>query len=194
MLRSNVFMAMIAGSLAIAAPLGAAHAELKIGVVDSQRLFNESPQLKAVLQSMQDEFSVRERDLQQQQKDLKAKSEKLQRDAAIMSEADRNKAERELRDGQRDLERKAKEFEDDANYRKNEELGKLQRAILAEVNDFAKSGGYDLIVSQGVLYTKDALDITPQILSTLQQRAAKSAGPQSGSAAKAPKPATPAKP
>jgi outer membrane protein len=189
MLRSTLFVGLVAGGLAVAAPLSSAHAELKIGVIDSQRLFNESPQLKAVMQSMQDEFSARDRELQQQQKTLKAKGEELQRNSAIMSEADRSKAERELRDGQRDLERKAKELEDDANYRKNEELGKLQRAILAEVQTFAKNGNYDLIVGQGVLYTKDALDVTGQLLTTLQQRAAKSAGPQSTTPP--PKPAKP---
>ena len=183
MLRTRFALAVL-GSIAVAtlAP-AAAHAELKIGVVDSARLFNESPQLHAVQQSLQDEFATRERDLQQQQKDLKAKADKFQRDAAVMSDAERSKVDRELRDGQRDLERKAKELEDDANYRKNEEIGKLQHAILAEVSNFAKSNNFDLIVGQGVLYAKDSLDVTNQILTVLQQRAAGSAG-SSGKSAK----------
>jgi outer membrane protein len=185
MLRSNLFVALVVGGLAVA-PL-TAHAELKIGVVNFEALLQESPQLKAMRQTLQDEFSPRERDLVQQQKDLKTKADNFQKNAAVMSEAEKSKVERELREGQRDLERKGNEFKDDANLRQNEEIGKLQRALIAEVQNFAKSGNYDLVVGQGVLYAKDSIDITGQVLTAIQQRAPKPAA--SGA-----KPATPAKP
>src|SRR5215831_17617464 len=176
MLRLNVLTALVAGVVAVA-PLGAAHAELKIGVVNFEALLQESPQLKTMRQALQDEFGPRERDLVQQQKDLKAKAEKFQKDSAIMNDAEKSKLERELREGQRDLERKGNEFKDDANLRQNEELGKLQRALIQEVQTFAKNGGYDLIVGQGVIYAKDALDVTGQVLTAIQQRAPKPAAP-----------------
>src|SRR5262252_2482618 len=132
MLRSNYFMGLVAGVMAVAAPLGAAHAELKIGVVNFEALVQESPQLKTMRQALQDEFGPRERDLVQLQKDLKTKAEKFQKDAAVMTDAEKSKLERELREGQRDLERKGNEFKDDANARQNEELGKLQRTLILE--------------------------------------------------------------
>jgi len=185
MLRSKLAMTLIAGCLAVAAPLGAAHAELKIGMVNFDALWQQSPQSKAMQQALRDEFASRERDLNNQQKDLKTKLERFQRDSAVMTDAEKAKLERELREGQREYERKGNELKDDFNLRQNEEVGKLQRALVSEVEAFAKSSNYDLIVGMNVvLYGKDTFDVTNQVLSILQQRAAKSAGPA----------ATPAKP
>jgi outer membrane protein len=138
------------------------------------------------MQALEDEFSPRRREILNQQKDLKTKEEKLQRDGAVMAENERRNTEKDLRDGQRELQRKQNEYVEDLNLRRNEELGKLQRSLLLEVQTFARAGSYDLIVGEGVLYRSDALDITAQVLAALQSRAK-----TSGSA---PKPATPAKP
>ncbi len=184
MLRSKLVASWIAG-LMVAAPLGAALAEVKIGVVNFEVLQQQSPQLKAIEQTLQNEFGPRGRELAQQQKDLKAKAEKFQRDVAVMNDAEKSKLERELREGQRDFERKSNEYKDDANLRQNEEIGKLNRALAAEVESFAKSNGYDLVISKNAaFFNKDAFDVTNQLLSILQQRAAKSAGPPAATPAK----------
>jgi outer membrane protein len=185
MLRSNLAISLIVGCLSATAPL-TAHAEVKIGVVSFEALLQESPQFKAMQQTLQEEFGPRERALVQQQKDLKTKAEKFQRDAAVMNDAEKSKLEREIRDGQRDLERKGNEFKDDANLRQNEELGKLQRALIAEIQTFAKNGNYDLVVGQGVIYAKEAIDITRPVLAAIQAKAPKTTAP-----AAAPAPAKP---
>jgi outer membrane protein len=155
----------------VAAPLGAAHAEMKIAVVNVPRLLDEAPQAKAAMQALSEEFAPRQREIVAQQKDLKAKEEKLQRDGAVMAENERNKSEKDLRDGQRELQRKQNEYVEDLNLRRNEEIGKLQRSLLQEVQTYAKGANYDLVVGDGVLYATQSLDITPQVLSALQARA-----------------------
>ena len=92
--------------------------------------------------------------------------EKLTRDSAVMSEAERSKAERELRDAQRDMARKQNEFVEDLNVRRNEELGRLQKTLLS-----ARTQGYDLVIGDGVLFAKDAINITPQVLSAIRAKA-----------------------
>jgi len=165
--RVGVWM-MAAGALA-ALPVVAA--EPKIGVVDFQRLAIESPQGKAVMESMRAEFAPRERTLQAQGQAMKAKEEKLQKDGATMSEDQRARAEKELRDGARDFERAKGEFQDDMNARRNEELSRLQRTIVEEVRTYGKAQGYDLILAQeGVIYNASASDITPAVLSALTAR------------------------
>lgn len=182
-----IFWATLAG-LATIAPIGAANAELKIGVVNVPRLLEEAPQAKAAMQALQDEFAPRQREIVSQTKDLKAKEEKLQRDGAVMAENERRNFEKDLRDGQREVQRKQNEYVEDLNLRRNEELGKLQRSLLQEVQTYAKSSNYDLVVGDGVLFRNDSIDITAQILAALQAHFK-----TSGSAA--PKPAaTPAKP
>jgi outer membrane protein len=187
-IKSRVGVWMMAVG-ALAAPPAMA-AEPKIGVVDFQRLAIESPQGKAVMESMRAEFAPRERTLQAQGQAVKAKEDKLQKDGATMSEEQRVRAEKDLRDGARDFERAKGEFQDDMNARRNEELSRLQRTIVEEVRSYGKAQGYDLILAQeGVIYNASASDITPAVLSALQARGGSSTAAKPP-AAPPPKPQT----
>lgn len=182
-LRTAVF-ALVAG---MAATLPAPSlAETKIGVVNVRRLLEESPQAKQAQATLQNEFAARQREVVQLEKDLRAKDEKFQRDGATMTETDRRNAERELRESQRELQRKQQELSEDFNLRRNEEIGKVQRSLLQEVQNYAKSQNYDLIVGDGVLYAAESMDITTQILNAMNRKSVPAA------AQPAPKPATPA--
>jgi outer membrane protein len=154
---------------ASALPFGAAQAQAKIGVVNVARLLQESPQAQAASQALENEFANRRRELETQQKDLKAREDKLQKDGAVMAANERAAAEKALRDGQREFARKQNEFLEDLNVRRNEVLGQLQRTILQEVQTYAKSAGLDVVVSE-VLYASPSVDVTQQVLSALQAR------------------------
>jgi outer membrane protein len=174
----------IVAAAALTAVVPAWAADPKIGVVDPQRLLQESPQGKAVQDSMRAEFAPRERTLQAQAQAIKAKQEKLQKDGATMTDEQRVRAEKDLRDGERDFERARGEFQDDITARRNEEYSRLQRTLGEEVRSYAKAQNFDVILSgEAVIYATPAYDITPAILTALQARAA---------AAPAGKPATPA--
>jgi len=182
MARLSISGLVLSTSLAFLAPLGAAHAEIKIAVVNVPRLLEEAPQAKVAMQALQDEFAPRQRSIVAQQKDLKAKEDKLQRDGAVMAENERRNAEKDLRDGQREMQRKQNEYVEDLNLRRNEELGKLQRSLLQEVQAYARTSNYDVVLGDGVLYVNESMDITAQVLSALQSRyksggAAKPAAP-----------------
>jgi outer membrane protein len=166
-----------------------AWAESKIAVVDFQRLGDESPQGKAVLDAMRAEFAPRERTLQAQQQALKAKQDKLQKDGATMSDDQRGKAEKELRDGAREFERARAEFQDDVTARRNEEMSRLQRTLIEEVQGYAKTQNYDLVIArEGVVYATAAYDITPAVLTALQAHS--SATPAATAPAAKPAPAS----
>ena len=60
------------------------------------------------------------------------------------------------------------EFREDLNLRQNEELGKLQRSLLKEVQDYALQEGYDLVVGDGVLYASTSVNITDNVLRALE--------------------------
>jgi outer membrane protein len=154
---------------ASALPLQAAQDQTKIGVVNVARLLQESPQAQAASQALETEFAARRRELENQQKDLKAREDKLQKDGAVMAAAERSAAEKTLRDGQREFARKQNEFLEDLNVRRNEVLGQLQRTILQEVQTFAKGSGLDVVVSEA-LYASPSVDVTAQVLAALQAR------------------------
>ena len=120
---------------ASALPLQAAQAQTKIGVVNVARLLQESPQAQAASQALENEFAARRRELEAQQKDLKAREDKLQKDGAVMAAAERSNAEKTLRDGQREFARKQNEFLEDLNVRRNEVLGFIKQGL----RDFSMS-------------------------------------------------------
>lgn len=156
---------------ALSFSLTAAAAEPKIGVVNVAKLLDESPQARTAMQALQDEFAPRQKDIVKQQDDLKGREDKAQRDSDVMGDAERRNLEKDLRDAQRELSRKQNEYVEDLNIRRNEELGRLQKALMAEVETFAKANGYDLILGDGVLYATNAVDVTPQLLQRLEASA-----------------------
>lgn len=185
---------MVSGCLALFAACSA-HAEVKIATVDFNRLMAESNQAKSASQILQDEFAPRQRELQQKQKDLQGKQERLQRDGAVMAEKDRGALERDLTKGQRELQSEGESFQEEVNTRRNEELNRLQGFLVTEIQSFAKTGAYDLVVPTSVaVYAKESLDVTQQVLSYLATRpaalpaAAKPAAPAAKPAAPPAKP------
>src|SRR5450631_4760052 len=188
--RSIPFLALGLCGLMMAAP---ASAEIKMGVVNFQKLLEEAPQTKTAMQALENEFAPRRRELLTLQNDLKARDEKLQKEGAVMAEADRAKAEKTLRDQQREFSRKAGEFQDDASTRRNEEIGKVQRYLVTEIQGYATAQGYDLVLGDGVFYAKGPLDITANVLAVLATKPASLPATAPAPAGGAAKPTTPPK-
>ncbi len=153
------------------APAEAASAP-KIGVVNVSTLLQESPQAKKVADTLQSEFAPRQRKLLNMQQDLQKKQDTYKRDSPVMGEEERSNLEQQIRDGQRDLQRASDAFQQDLNDRRNEELSKLQKSLLQEVQDYARTKGYDIVVSD-VLYYSNSVDITKEVLAALKDSAAK---------------------
>jgi outer membrane protein len=173
---------------------GPASAEIKMGYVNFQKLLEDAPQTKTAMQGLENEFAPRRRELLTMQNDLKARDEKLQKEGAVMSEADRAKAEKALRDQQREFSRKAGEFQDDASTRRNEEIGKVQRYLVTEIQAYGNAQGYDLVLGDGVFFAKGPLDITANVLALLATKPASLPAAAPGAApAKAPTSIPPAK-
>src|ERR1022692_2595094 len=149
-----------------------ASAEIKVGVVNFQKLLEDAPQTKTAMSALDNEFAPRRRELLTMQNDLKARDEKLQKEGAVMSEADRAKAEKTFRDQQREFSRKAGEFQDDASTRRNEEIGKVQRYLVTEIQGYATAQGFDLVLGDGVFFAKGPLDITANVLAVLNTKPA----------------------
>jgi outer membrane protein len=168
---ARVLVMVAAATLAMPSMVHAQAAKaLKIGFVNVQRLLIESPQANAANRALENEFAPRQRDLLAKQKAFKDRTDKFQKDGAVMGADERRNAENDLRKDERELARRVDELREDLNNRKNEELGKLRIDVLREIEGFAKQGGYDLIASDA-LYVSPALDVTAQVLQGLQSRA-----------------------
>ena len=146
-----------------------AHAqELKIGVVNVPVLMDRAPQAKVAMDALTEEFAPRQREILAKQKEFEELQEKVQRDVAVMGETERRNAESDLRNLQREVTRLQNEFREDLNLRRNDELGKLQRSLLQEVQNYAKTAGFDLVVGDGVLSASTAVNITENVLRSMK--------------------------
>jgi outer membrane protein len=136
--KQQVVKTVLVCALVGAFALPAAAQELKIGVVSLPALIERAPQTKSAMDALQEEFAPRQREFQAKQKEYEDLAAKAQKDLAVL------------------------------NLRQNEEYGLLQRALLKEVQDYAEAQGYDLIVGDGVLYVNTTVNITDEVLRTVE--------------------------
>lgn len=156
--------------IALIAAVPATAADLKIGFVNPARVSSEAPQADAARRKLEQEFAPRDQDIVAKQDELRALEQRLQGDTAGgLSETERQSLQREMVALRRDIERTQEAFREDFNMRRNEELGELQRRILKTVSEYAEDNGYDLVVSDGVIYASDAVDITDRIIDRLRR-------------------------
>ena len=149
---------------------GTALAETKIGFVDTVKLMEAAPQAKSAQSKIESEFAPREKELVTLQREIKKLEDKLTRDGAVMSESERTKLERKILSRRRDMKRSQDEFRDDLNIRRNEVLAKLQKDMYQAVVTLAKEQKFDLILSQGVVYSSNKVDITDSVLKKLKAK------------------------
>ena len=158
-------------TVALCAPvLAQAADDIKIGFVNSSVLLEQAPQAERAKQQLEQEFSSREEELRQLRQEIQGLEGRLNRESVTMSESDRSDLERELNRKLRDLQRQQSNFRDDLNLRKNEELGKLQRLVLEAIREVAREKGYDLVLSEGVVYSADRVELTEDVLDRLEQQ------------------------
>jgi outer membrane protein len=140
--------------------------ELKIGIVQSERIMREAPQIKAAESKIEQEFSKRGKELEEFAGRLKAMSEKLDKDAAVLSESDRIKRQRDLIDLDKDFQRKREIFREDLAQRKNEELSVVLERVNKVIKQIAEAEKYDLVLQEAI-YFSPRIDMTDKVLKAL---------------------------
>lgn len=139
------------------------YADLKIGFVNIPAVLEKAPQAEKAKKRLETKFSGRDKQLQQAAKEIQTMEEKLTKDAAVMSESEKSKMESDLMNKKRDAKRLQQEFSEDFNASRNEELGKLQKHIIEAIREIAKEQNFDLLLTEGVIYANDKIDITAQV-------------------------------
>jgi outer membrane protein len=158
-------MAALAAVLLAAAPAARAQ-ELKVGVVNSDRILRDSQPARAAMQKLEVEFSKRDKDLQEMGARLKTSAERFEKDGPIMAESDRVRRQRELAEMDREFQRKQREFREDFNQRRNEELQGLLERTNRIIRQIAEQEKFDLIVQEAV-YFNPRIDMTERVLRAL---------------------------
>jgi outer membrane protein len=166
MMKINSFKRLLGVAALAATPLFAQAQELKIGYVNSERVLRESTAARAASTKIETEFGKREKDLNDLANRVKAASDKFEKDAPTLSEAERNRRQRELGEQDRDLQRKRREFQEDLNQRRNEEIASIQERTGRVIRQIMDSEKFDLILID-VGFAGPRVDITKKVMDTL---------------------------
>jgi outer membrane protein len=146
--------------------------EFRIGFVNTDRIFKEASTAKAAQAKLEQEFSKREKDLQDLGVSLKSGADKLEREAPTLSESQRAARQKQLVELDRDFQRKRREFQEDLNSRKNEELQQVLERANKVVKTVAEAEKYDLVLQEAV-YVNPKHDITDKVIKALNSGAGK---------------------
>lgn len=143
-------------------------ADLKIGFVNTARILKEAPQARKVEERLKAEFGPREAQLKEKRQEILAMEDQLKSGSSLTSNA-RRKLEREIRLKVSQLKFLEQEFREDQNLRRNEEIRELQQVISNVLEMQGNSGEFDLILTEGVSYVSDQIDITAETIEMLKQ-------------------------
>ena len=141
---------------------------VKIGYVNTQRIFRDAPTAVKAAKKLESEFSKRDQDLQRMAKQIQSLQESLEKNALTMVEAGRRAKEKDLNELTREFQRKQREFREDLNLRQNEENAAIIEKANKAIKQLAESEKYDLIV-QDVVWVSPKLDVTDKIIKALSE-------------------------
>jgi outer membrane protein len=149
----------------------AAAAELKIGFVNTERVFRDAAPAVRAQKKIEQEFAKRDQDIQKMAAQIRKMQEDLEKNSVTMTESDRRNKEREFGEMSKDFQRKQREFREDLNQRRNEELAAVLERANRTIKAIAESEKYDIIFQEAV-YASPRIDITDKVIKALDDKPA----------------------
>ena len=162
-IRQGAIGAVLAAA-ACAAPAQAD--DFRVGFVNTDRIFREATAAKAAQSKLEQEFSKREKEVLDQGNALNSASDKFEKDAPTLPDAQRTSRQRALVEQDRDFQRKRREFQEDLNSRKNEELQQVLEKANKVIKQVAETEKYDAVLQEAV-YINPKYDITDKVIKAL---------------------------
>ncbi|MDT8363551.1 MAG: OmpH family outer membrane protein [Nitrosomonas sp.] len=144
--------------------------EIKIGVVNTEKILRESVLAIKTQKKIEQEFKLRDSQIKALTVQIKQLQQQLEQqvDAQIEESSDRRVKERKLASLSRQHQREQQQMREDLSLRQNEEYGRILDRVNQAIDDLATEQGYDLILQlQDSVYRSARIDITDQIISIL---------------------------
>ncbi|MEC9363453.1 MAG: OmpH family outer membrane protein [Sinimarinibacterium flocculans] len=165
MFKTVFAAAAVAASVFAATP--ALAQTLKIASIRSNELLQQSPQFKASQEKMKQEFERRANDLEAEAKALGEDIKTFQREAELLSSADRARKEKDLNTRKIDFEYKTRQFQEERQTRERQLFAEMMGKIKGIIEVVAKEEGVTMVIENPV-YAADDFDITDKVLKRLQ--------------------------
>ena len=165
----NKLLAMLFAGLMFQASAGVGAAELKVGFVNTDRVFKEATPAVKAQKKLEKEFSTRDQELQKMARQAKELQAFLEKEGMTVGESERRNKERDLANLNRDFQRAQREFREDLNLRRNEELSAVHDRAKRVIFEIAEREKFDLVLEDAV-YFSSKIDITDKVLKALVEK------------------------
>jgi outer membrane protein len=158
-------------------------ADVKIGVIDFQKILETSETGKAAISEFQEQGKKYESELKTKGEELEQAKKKLDADALVMAKEAREQKEQEL--GKRIGEYRSQQQKYMAEIREKEQkiVGQIQHDVFELVREIGKKDGYTMIVEKrvgGVIFESSSIDLTDTVLRLYDSQQGKSAAGSAG--------------
>lgn len=140
----------------------------RIGFVNVGYLIDNSPQAEAATERLELEFQPRQREVTE----TRGLLDSLREEVAEAEENNEGTTElqRRIAEIERRLVRTEQAFREDLNIQRNIELRNVREKVLQSVADFANAQGFDVILTEGVVFASERIDVTERVLQQLREQ------------------------
>lgn len=149
---------------------GSAVAEVKIAVVDVQGAILNSEEAKRLLAQIQDEFKSEEDEIRKIQSDAAALLERLQKDAEVMSEAEKRRIQQDIESKNNDFVYLRQKLQRQIEERQGELFAGIDLKVQKAIEELVLQEDFDIILPrQAALYVGDLYNVTRKVTEKLNQ-------------------------
>lgn len=164
-------VAAVAAAAAITATPSAASAQqLRIGYIDSQRIFAESPQFAGVRQTLETEVTPLREELERLERELQEANDQLQAQAPTLTEAVRQERQQALQQQFARYQERRQQIQQQIAAREQELVAPVMQRIRAVLDQVRQAGNYTFIIDppEGLVVAVDpAIDVTEDVMRRL---------------------------
>lgn len=164
---------LFSGALLMLACASFALAEMKIGVVDVNKILATVPQVKSMQADLKKKFDPRGQEVVNMQNNLRSDMEKYRQNNPSKKEDELKKEQQRLLEESKKLQEVRNNFQRDLIAAQNEALRPILQQIENIVSKISQEQKFDLVVAKiSTVYNHPRLDITEQIITEMNKKPA----------------------
>ena len=148
-------------------------AQVKIGVIDAQKVFEKSNQGKQIQTELENKQTQKQKEFEVLENNIK----QLERDvmSPALNEATREKKSLELQNKRIELKRKVEDAQSEIQKESLKQLTELEKSIMPIINNYGKANGFTVIYDisrSSIIYFDNTIDITDEIVRIFNSQSA----------------------
>lgn len=141
----------------------------KIGVVDMQKIFQNSSKAKSINQTLQTQFASRKAQIVKLGQQLREEMQSYQKNQSVMDKTKLEALKNLITQHGTSLREEQTKFQSDLMTEQNQKMAGFLKDLRSAVVKVAEKDGLDIVLpNNAVLYSKDGMNITSAVLDQMK--------------------------